>query len=288
MAVVVTARTGMYAMVITMMRRFAMGVEYDGTAYCGWQRQPHAPSVQALVEKAVSRVADHALQVVCAGRTDTGVHATGQVIHFETRADRTNRSWLLGTNANLPRDIRSQWVLPAETGFHARFSALARSYRYIILNQSLGSALWRDRVCWEHRQLDEHRMQKGACYLVGEHDFTSFRSLACQAKNPVRTIENLRVTRNGKYLTIDVVANAFLHHMVRTIAGALIAVGSGEKKPDWIQEVLECRDRKKSGVTAPASGLYLVGVRYPREFGFPAGGDLPLPGQTGKNPCRAS
>jgi tRNA pseudouridine38-40 synthase len=258
--------------------RFACAVEYDGGGFSGWQRQDHAPSVQAHIERALSFVADHPVQVGCAGRTDAGVHATWQVIHFDSGAERTVRSWLLGANANLPDAVRVLEVRPVSSDFHARFSAQARRYRYVILNRDVPGALLRERVAWEHRPLDAERMREGARHLVGEHDFSSFRAVACQAKSPVRTLYRLDVSRSGDMLYLDVEANAFLHHMVRNIAGVLMSVGRGEHSPDWVAEVLSHRDRTRGGVTAPAGGLYLVGVAYPAGFGMAGCGVLPCYG----------
>ncbi len=255
--------------------RIACGIEYDGTGFSGWQRQPGSRTLQGEVEKALSFVADHAVEVACAGRTDAGVHATSQVVHFDATAVRSERSWLLGANANLADDVRLLWVREVDGDFHARFSAAARRYRYIILNRPVASALERSRVTWDHRPLDETRMAAGAAYLLGEHDFSSFRALACQAKHPVRTVHRLDVSRSGPYVYLDVEANAFLHHMVRNIAGVLMAVGRGDQRPEWVREVLERRDRTRGGVTAPASGLYLVGVRYPQRYGIADCGHLP-------------
>lgn len=255
--------------------RIACGIEYDGAAFCGWQRQPGSRTVQGVVEQALSFVADHAVEVACAGRTDAGVHATAQVVHFDTTAERSQRAWVLGGNSRLPDDVRLLWARPVEEDFHARFSAQARRYRYVILNRPVASALARSRVAWDHRPLDAARMLAGARHLLGEHDFSSFRALACQAKHAVRTVNALEVTRSGPYLYLDVEANAFLHHMVRNIAGVLMAVGRGEQAPDWVRAVLEQRDRTRGGVTAPAAGLYLVGVRYPLSYGIAASGPLP-------------
>ncbi len=255
--------------------RFACAVEYDGAGFSGWQRQAHARSVQAAVEQALSFVADHPVQVSCAGRTDAGVHATWQVVHFDTEARRSERSWLLGANANLPDDVRLLQLQSVDDGFHARFSAQRRSYRYVILNRAVPSALSRHRVAWEHRLLDEAGMQQGARYLVGEHDFSSFRAVACQAKSPVRTVHRLEVGRRGDLVYLDVEANAFLHRMVRNIAGVLMTVGRGDRQADWVDEVLQHRDRARGGVTAPSSGLYLVGVSYPPQHGLAARGVVP-------------
>lgn len=248
--------------------RVALGLSYDGTAYHGWQSQEEVPSVQAALEKALSFVADHPVSVVCAGRTDGGVHALSQVVHFETTAVRTNYAWILGTNAQLPADIRVSWVQEVAEDFHARFSALARSYRYIIFNSPVHSALLRNQVTLCHRELEVERMQAAANYLVGEHDFTSFRALQCQAKSPVRTIHQLDIYRQDQFVIIDIKANAFLHHMVRNIAGVLIAIGSGKQEPIWAQEVLLAKDRAQGGVTAPSSGLYFMSVDYPEHFGL--------------------
>ncbi|HFD79903.1 MAG TPA: tRNA pseudouridine(38-40) synthase TruA [Gammaproteobacteria bacterium] len=255
--------------------RIACGVEYDGSEFSGWQRQRHARSVQAEVEAALARVADHPLEVACAGRTDAGVHATWQVIHFDSAAGRSERSWVLGANANLPRDVRLLWAKPVEEDFHARFSARARSYRYVILNSEVPSALLRQRVTWTHRPLDEGRMREGARHLLGEHDFSSFRATACQAHSPVREVSRLDLQRSGACLYLDIEANAFLHHMVRNIAGVLMAVGCGDRDPGWVRELLEQRDRARGGVTAPARGLYLTGVRYPRRYAIAETGMLP-------------
>lgn len=256
--------------------RIALGIEYDGTRYAGWQYQHHAPSVQQVVERAVSKVADEPVRVVCAGRTDTGVHALGQVVHFDTGAERTARSWVLGCNSNLPQDVGVRWARPVGDEFHARFGAVARRYRYLILNRPTRPALLHHRVCWHRLPLDESRMAAAAWPLVGEHDFSSFRALACQAKHPVRTIHELQVQRHGECVVIDVAANAFLHHMVRNIAGVLIAIGQGERPPEWTGQLLEARDRSVGGVTAPPEGLYLVSVQYPARFGLPAPPQPPL------------
>lgn len=249
--------------------RIAFGVEYDGTDFYGWQRQQGKRTVQECVEKALSAVADQPVGVTCAGRTDAGVHATAQVIHIDTEVRRTMRSWTLGGNSNLPRDVSVLWAQPVDEAFHARFSAQRRRYRYVILNRMVRPGLHRNRVCWIHRPLDERRMAAAAAHLLGEHDFSSFRAVACQAKHPVRTLYRLSVMRKGDYVVLDAEANGFLHHMVRNIAGVLIAIGEGEREPGWTREVLEARDRALGGVTAPPYGLYFIGVRYPEHFGIP-------------------
>jgi tRNA pseudouridine38-40 synthase len=249
--------------------RVAMGVEYDGSSFHGWQVQDNADSVQARLEAALSRVANHPVRVHCAGRTDAGVHGTGQVIHFDTGSVRTSRNWILGTNVNLPAQVNVNWAVEVAGDFHARFSARSRRYRYLILNRSTRSSLWRDRAVWIHRPLDEARMQAAGDHLLGRHDFSSYRALGCQAKSPVRTLQRLEIRREVDRITIDVEADGFLHHMVRNIAGVLIAIGEGARAVDWAREVLEYRDRTLGGVTAPPQGLYLVGVGYPPEFGLP-------------------
>lgn len=257
--------------------RLAACIEYDGSGFSGWQSQEGQAVrfVQTELEKALSRVADQKISVVCAGRTDAGVHATNQIIHFDTSAERQERSWILGGNVNLPDDIAVRWVIPVAEEFHARFSARSRSYRYIIDNRWIRPAILRNRVTWHRHELDIQSMQQGAEFLVGTHDFTSYRSLACQARNPVRDLQMLNIHRQGEFVIIDIRANAFLHHMVRNIAGVLMAIGSGEQKPDWAKQVLEARDRSLGGVTAPAAGLYLVNVAYPDEYKIPAQSALP-------------
>ena len=256
--------------------RIALGIEYDGSAYFGWQRQLLEQTVQGRVERGLSVVADHTVSVVCAGRTDTGVHATGQVVHFDTEAQRDTVNWVRGANANLPHDIRVQWSAVVAADFHARFSARRRSYRYIILNRPVASALLRQRVCHEYRSLDHARMQAAAQALVGEHDFTSFRAAGCQARSPRREIYRLEVTRAGECVYLDVETNAFLHHMVRCIAGVLLAIGRGERDVDWAAEVLLARDRTLSGVNAPPGGLYLVQVGYDAHHGLPDDAYMPV------------
>lgn len=256
--------------------RTALGIEYDGADFIGWQRQLDGRTVQGCVEQALSSVANEDVSVVCAGRTDTGVHATGQVIHFESAAVRAPDNWVRGANSNLPGDIRVQWAAEVDADFHARFSARRRHYRYVILNSPAATALLRNRVCQERLPLHVERMQVAARHLLGEHDFTSFRASACQAKSPVRMIYRLDVTRAGLCVYIDVVANAFLHHMVRGIAGVLIAVGRGDQAPGWAAQLLAARDRTAGGVNAPADGLYLVRVVYDGHLQIPATGWLPV------------
>lgn len=249
--------------------RIAMAVEYDGSGYSGWQLQKEtSKTIQAVVETAISRVADEPIRIHVAGRTDSGVHATGQIIHFDTHADRTERSWVFGANANLPKDVVMLWAQPVSDEFHARFSAVRRSYRFVIYTRRVRPSFLVDRVTWTHKTLDIVPMIEAAKYLLGEHDFSSFRAVGCQANSPVRTITRLEISQTGPYIYIDIEANAFLYHMVRNIAGVLMKIGAGEAKPVWCREVLELRDRTQGGVTAPAAGLYLVGVEYPEKFGL--------------------
>ncbi len=249
--------------------RLAAGIEYDGSRFHGWQTQPHARSVQACLEQALARVADHPLRVQCAGRTDTGVHASAQVVHFDSEARRTPRNWRLGANVNLPDDIALTWIRPVDDDFHARFGAIARAYRYVLLNRGSRSALLHRRVTWMHRPLDVARMNAAARALIGEHDFTSYRALGCQARSPVREIRRLELRRHGDFVVMDIEANAFLHHMVRNIIGVLAAIGRGDEDIEWAGEILARRDRARGGVTAPPDGLYLTRVDYPARFGLP-------------------
>ena len=252
------------------MARFAVGLEYDGTAYAGWQtQQSGVPSIQLHAEQAFSRVADSPVSLVCSGRTDAGVHARLQVAHFESGAVRPLRGWVLGANTHLPRDISVAWVLPVPAHFHARYSAESRTYRYVIFNRGVRSALVEKRVAHIHRPLDHERMSAATSALIGTHDFSAFRSSECQAKSPIRRLTRLSVVRDGDYIAIEVTANAFLHHMVRNIAGLLIAIGQGERAPEWARQVLESRDRTRGHVTAPAEGLYFWSVEYPEVFGLP-------------------
>lgn len=258
--------------------KIAFGVEYLGTHFSGWQIQPHARSVQGCIEAALSKVANHPVTVNCAGRTDTGVHALGQVIHADITAQRSLRAWTLGTNSNLPSDISILWAQWVDEQFHARFSAKARHYRYIILNRPTRPALLAQRVAWEHKPLQLELMQQAANYLIGSHDFTSYRAVACQAKSPIRTIDQLTIYRHqihSQQVIIDITANGFLHHMVRNIVGVLTTIGCGEQPPQWAQSVLEARDRRQGGVTAPAGGLYLCNIDYPPPYSFPKITDIP-------------
>ncbi len=249
--------------------RIALGIEYDGTAYNGWQRQKTGLGVQQRVEEALTQVADHAVEVTCAGRTDTGVHATGQVVHFDTPSDRDDRGWLLGANSNLPDDISVMWARQVKDDFHARFSATGRNYRYRILNRLERSAMHRHRAWWVYQALDAERMNRAAQYLLGEHDFSAFRAAGCRANTPQRNISSICIERAGDWITLEVSANAFLQHMVRNITGSLFSVGAGEQRTSWIRDLLESRDRKLGGIAAPPHGLTLVSVDYPVAAGIP-------------------
>ncbi|MGR9106963.1 MAG: tRNA pseudouridine(38-40) synthase TruA [Gammaproteobacteria bacterium] len=249
--------------------KIALGLEYDGRDFSGWQWQPHRRSVQETLEKAVSFVAGERISVVCAGRTDAGVHALEQIVHFECRAERASRSWVMGCNSRLPPSIRILWATPVEADFHARSSAIARHYRYVILNRLVHSAHYHGLVTWCYRPLDIEAMVRGSRALIGEHDFTSFRAQSCQSRSPCRRLYHIGITRAGDRIVIDVVGNAFLHHMVRNIAGLLMEIGSGMRPPESSETVLQARDRKLAGVTALPDGLYLAGIYYPEEFQLP-------------------
>ncbi len=249
--------------------RIALGIEYNGTNYFGWQKQHEVNSVQSELEKALSTVANHSVEVQCAGRTDAGVHGTGQVVHFDTEANRKLVAWTMGVNALVPRDIAVRWAKEVPPDFHARFSATARRYRYIIYNHALRPGILSHGVSHYHDPLDVAKMHQAGQYLLGENDFTSFRAAHCQSRSPYRNVMHLNVTRHGHYVVIDIKANAFVHHMVRNIAGSLILVGRGEKEPEWMAWLLNAKDRKLAGATAKAEGLYLVDVDYPQEFGLP-------------------
>ena len=259
------------------MPRVAVGIEYLGTNYVGWQLQAGQRSVQGAVEAALSAVANGPVRTICAGRTDAGVHALGQVVHFDTPAERAARAWVLGANTRLPPDIALTWAREMPPDFHARFGAVSRTYHYHILNRSERPALAAGRVSWVRRPLEVARMNLAAAHLLGEHDFNAFRALECQSRTPVRRVTALAVCREGERVTIAVTANACLHHMVRNIAGLLISVGRGDTGPDFAAEVLASRDRTRNAATAPADGLYFVAASYPREFAVPVGVSAMIP-----------
>jgi tRNA pseudouridine38-40 synthase len=253
------------------MPRIALGIEYDGSAYAGWQQQAHARGIQGELERALAGVAGHELNLIAAGRTDAGVHALLQVAHFDTSAARPDHAWVLGGTAAAAEDVTILWARQVPDHFHARHSALTRTYVYRILNRRMRPALDRHRVCWVRRSLDAELMHRAARRLLGERDFTSFRAAGCQSSTPMRRVLEADVERHGDVVEISVRANAFLHHMVRNIAGSLLLIGAGERTEHWLSEVLEARDRTRAGPTAPPQGLYLAGIEYPGEFGLPCG-----------------
>ena len=250
--------------------RYALGIEYDGSEFLGWQRHTNGPTVQVAVETALSFVAHAPVTVVCSGRTDSGVHAACQVVHFECEVPRTARAWVLGTNTRLPGGIRVLWCQTVADKFHARYSARARSYRYRILNRAIPPAMQRHYLSWERLPLDAAAMHRAAQALVGEHDFSAFRTAQCQAAHPMRNLQRISVNREGEVLTIDVQANAFLHHMVRNIVGSLVEIGHGQRAESWLGELLAGRDRTVAGPTAQAEGLVFLGPRYPPDCNLPA------------------
>jgi tRNA pseudouridine38-40 synthase len=256
--------------------RIAIGLEYVGTGFAGWQTQEQVRTVQPCLERSLARIADHPVAVVCAGRTDAGVHALGQVAHFDTGAARSPRAWVLGVNGDLPADISITWARPVPRHFHARYSVSSRTYRYLILNRSARSALASGRAGVIHRPLEVERMRAAAVRLTGEHDFSAFRAAECQARSPVRRLYDLSMERSGDWIYIDLTANAFLHHMARNLVGLLIEIGRGDAEPEWATTVLEGRDRTKGAPTAPAEGLYLYRVNYPAAFGLPVPGEPAL------------
>jgi len=249
--------------------RIALGIEYDGSEFCGWQIQSQSPSIQACVEKALGNIANHPVRVHCAGRTDTAVHALNQVIHFDTETFRECRAWVNGCNANLPKAISVLWAKQVPELFHARFSAHKRTYRYVIFNRHIRPTFLAKRVVWDYRRLDVQKMRDAAQYLIGENDYNAYRAAGCQAKSPIRTIYRIDIKRNNDIILLDVKANAFLHHMVRNIAGVLMSIGAGEQPVHWSQQVLESKDRSQGGITAAPHGLYLVDIEYPKEFNLP-------------------
>lgn len=249
--------------------KVALGIEYDGYGYKGWQRQALIPTVQFILEQAISYVANHEVITFCAGRTDAGVHSTGQVIHFETHSTRKISSWIYGVNRYLPSNIKVIWAKEVPDDFHARFSAINREYRYIILNSSIPSALLNNKVSIINQDLDANLMHIAAQNLLGEHDFTSFRAANCQSLTPNRNVISINIFREGKFVICTIKANAFLYHMVRNIIGSLIKVGTKEKEPTWIKWLLEQKNRSLAAPTAPAAGLYLTKVTYQEKYNIP-------------------
>jgi tRNA pseudouridine38-40 synthase len=258
-------------------RRMALRLAYDGPAFQGWQTQPGGRTGQDLVEAALATMAGHPVATVCAGRTDAGVHAVAQVVHFDTPTERPDGAWLRGVNAQLPPTIAVQQVSPVAPDFHARFGALRRRYRYLILRTPTRHPLWTGRAAWVYRPLDADRMREAAGALLGQHDFSAFRSSQCQARSPVRVLERLDLFERGDLLVLDVQANAFLHHMVRNLAGALVWVGMGRRPVDWTAEVLAGRDRRLAAPTLAAQGLYLTGVEYVLDNDLGSWPALPVP-----------
>ena len=252
------------------MVRVALGLEYDGSHFCGWQTQPEACAVQDALETALSQIASELIVVASAGRTDSGVHAWAQVVHFDTTAQRPESAWVRGVNALLPPSVAVCWARVVAPTFHARFSAQARRYRYLLLNRPTRPAMASGRVGWFHAPLDLESMREAAGFLIGEHDFSAFRAAECQAKTPVRTLSELSIQRQNECLIFDLRANAFLHHMVRNIVGALVYVGKGKHPPDWVAELLQARERKFAAPTFAPDGLYLSGVEYAAHWGIPS------------------
>ena len=255
--------------------RYALGIEYDGSGFLGWQRLSHGDSVQGSVEAALASILQHEVDAVCAGRTDAGVHATQQVVHLETTVERPLRAFVEGTNTRLPPSVRVLWAQPVADAFHARHSARARRYRYRLLNRRVRPALLREHLSWEPRPLDAEAMHRAAQALLGENDFSAFRTAQCQARHPMRDLHAITVRREDEQVVVEVQANAFLHHMVRNIVGSLMVVGRGERPESWVAELLAGRDRTVAGPTAPAAGLAFLGPRYPRAWALPEAVSLP-------------
>jgi len=251
--------------------RIACRIEYDGSHFNGWQSQPHVGvvTVQDQLELALSEITNTPVRVHCAGRTDTGVHAHSQIIHFDAPVARSSKAWVIGGNSVLSRDIRMHWAMPVAGEFHARFSARSRCYRYVIANTLIRPALMRSQVTWHRQELDANVMHLAAQALLGEQDFSAFRAASCQSRTPMRNVQSVAVVRHGDLVLLEIAANAFLHHMVRNIAGSLLAVGDRRQSIEWVAQLLSLRDRRLAAETAPATGLYLAGVEYPAIFGLP-------------------
>lgn len=249
--------------------RFALGLEYCGKGFHGWQSQPQGDTVQDVLELALARIAGNSLGVVCAGRTDAGVHATLQVVHFETEVERPLSAWVRGVNSNLPSGVAVRWVRQVSDDFHARFSARGRRYRYLLINRAQRPGLWDGRVGWYHLPLDHVAMQDAAARLIGEHDFSAFRAANCQAKTPIKTLREARVSVQGDLLVFDFEATAFLHHMVRNLVGTLVYIGKGVQSPSWIDELLLAKDRRLAAPTFSPDGLYFRGPIYEPGWNFP-------------------
>jgi tRNA pseudouridine38-40 synthase len=249
--------------------RIALGIEYNGAGFYGWQAQANLPTIQGSLESALANIADQPCELFCAGRTDAGVHATGQIVHFDAPVERNRRAWIMGTNSHLPPTIAVRWAQLVSDDFHARYSAMSRSYRYIIYNHRVRSAIFDHRATWYYEELNVATMQQASQYLIGELDFSSFRSSQCESKSPMRNVQRINVNRFDDFVVIEIKANAFLHHMVRNIAGVLMRVGAGYQEPEWVLEVLQAKDRRKAVETASPHGLYLCEVNYPTHFSLP-------------------
>ena len=261
--------------------RVALGIEYDGSAFHGWQTQPGGGTVQDALEAALRQIAGVPIPVVCAGRTDAGVHASGQVVHFDAPVERSLTAWVRGVNTFLPPTVAVRWAQPVPDEFHARFSAYGRRYRYLLINRPQRTGVWHGRAGWYHHPLDVERMQQAASLLRGEHDFSAFRAAACQAKSAVKTMREAHVRRAGELIVFEFEASAFLQHMVRNLVGSLVYVGQGKHPPGWMGELLAARERRLAAPTFAAAGLYLVGVKYEPHWQLPTGDDLLLPAMAG-------
>ena len=257
--------------------RVALGIEYDGSAFHGWQTQPAGGTVQDALEAALRQIAGVMIPVVCAGRTDAGVHATAQVVHFDAPVERPLTAWVRGVNTFLPPSVAVRWAQPVSDDFHARFSAYGRCYRYLLINRPQRSGVWHGRAGWYHHALDVERMQQAAMLLLGEHDFSAFRAADCQAKSPLKTMREAQVRRCGEVIVFDFEASAFLQHMVRNLVGSLVYIGQGKHPPEWMSELLAARERRLAAPTFSAAGLYLVGVKYEAHWQLPVGDEVLLP-----------
>jgi tRNA pseudouridine38-40 synthase len=256
--------------------RIALGIEYNGQGYYGWQAQPNLLTIQGTLQEALAKIANEEIYLFCAGRTDANVHAIGQVVHFDTRAKRHIDAWIWGTNSHLPPNVVVRWAKAVDYSFHARFTATARRYRYIIYNHPIRPAILAGRVTWHYYPLDITSMQQAGKYLLGEQNFNSFRSSQCNSKSPMRNVIAFNIQRQSNFIMLEIEANAFLHHMVRNIAGTLMKIGAGLKTPEWMQEVLQAKSRRAAAETAPPDGLYLTRVTYPPAYTFPLSENLIL------------
>ncbi len=257
-----------------MVQRLAVGVEYDGTLYKGWQKQKKHPTVQSELEKALAKIAEHPIHTICAGRTDTGVHAIGQVIHCDVQLSRKTDNWLFGANTYLPKDIRILWVKKVSQDFNARKTAINRRYCYIIYNHPIRPSLLRHQLTWCCRDLTVSKMQLAVQHWIGKHDFSSFRAADCQSSTSIRVVKSIEITRMREIVIIDIIANAFLHHMLRNMVGVLLSIGKGKIVPEEALTILKAKDRTAAGITAPPNGLYLTKVEYPTDLNLPKANSL--------------